>query len=48
LAYGVPAKPVRKLERVHIDGLWSPFDELNLLDKIYRKAGLFKFADKNR
>ena len=43
LAYGIPAKPIRKLERTDIDGLWSTFNhDTTLWEKISGKAGLFK------
>jgi maltose O-acetyltransferase len=42
LAYGVPAKPVRKLERADLDSLWSTFNqEATLQEKISRKASQF-------
>ena len=38
LAYGVPAKPIRKLDRGNVE-LWSPFLEPNLWQRIRRKFG---------
>ncbi len=42
LAYGVPAKPIRKLERADLDGLWVAFNQLNWWEKIYKRISLLK------
>ena len=44
LAYGVPAKPVRKLERGNIESLYSGFNQPNWWELISRKAGSFKLG----
>lgn len=37
LAYGVPAKPVRKLERTEKDELWCVFNQPTLWERAFRK-----------
>jgi maltose O-acetyltransferase len=37
VAYGVPAKPVRKIERDETTQLWSPFNEPSLLQRAHKK-----------
>lgn len=37
IAYGVPAKPIRKLERAVVEQLWSPFNRPKLWQRVWRK-----------
>jgi maltose O-acetyltransferase len=37
VAYGVPAKPIRKLDRDEIEQIWSPLNQPSFWQRVYKK-----------